>query len=103
MSDISKFLDSITNDPNFKNPDGDEALNLSEMEPSALIFTRDTKNQPNIKNYLDELTDDSNMDPDTGEILTKKEIEKIKIDVIDEIADAQEEEKLPFLPDEDNE
>ena len=71
------------------------------MEPSALIFTRDSNNQPDIKNYLDELTDDSNMDPDTGEILTKKEIEKIKIDVIDEIADAQEEEKLPFLPDDE--
>ena len=41
------------------------------------------------------------MDPDTGEILTRKNIEKIKIDIIDNIIDDQEEEPLPFIIDEE--
>ena len=101
MSNISDFLDSITNDPDFKNPDDTEVLDLTDKEPSPLIFTKDLNNPVNINQYLDNLTRDENMDPDTGEILTKKNIEKIRIDAIDDILDDQEEESLPFIPDEE--
>ena len=101
MSDIANFLDSITNDPNFKNPDDTEVLDLTDKEPSPLIFTRNLDNPANINEYLDNLTRDENMDPDTGEILTRKNIEKIKIDIIDNIIDDQEEEPLPFIIDEE--